>query len=149
MNLVLSTNQFNKRHLYFDEPIQNTIIENSKFIKITYSTELFSMAGVFFILPIKYIKYDTHYNKLKFTYDITSNNKLLNEIFDIEDAILNKNICLKTPKRIIRETLSSGSIKIYSNSDVKFNNYKSFILKISGIWESDTEYGVTYKMLYL
>ena len=40
MNLVLSTNQFNKRHLYFDEPIQNTIIENSKFIKITYSTEL-------------------------------------------------------------------------------------------------------------
>ena len=93
MNLVLSTNQFNKRHLYFDEPIQNTIIENSKFIKITYSTELFSMAGVFFILPIKYIKYDTHYNKLKFTYDITSNNKLLNEIFNkIEKLVIWFNI---------------------------------------------------------
>ena len=149
MNVVLTTDQFNKRHLYYDEPIQNIIMDNSKFIKITYSNELFTLSGVFLSLPLKYIKHEAYYKKIKFTYDITSNENWLTAIFEIEEAILNKYTCNKRQKKIIYETLNTGSIKIFSNDEVSINNYKSFILKISGIWETDTEYGVTYKILYL
>ena len=37
MNVVLLYNHFNDVHVYFDEPIQNIIMDNSKFTKITYS----------------------------------------------------------------------------------------------------------------
>jgi hypothetical protein len=54
----------------------------------------------------------------------------------------------KIQRKIIYDTLNNGVIKLFPNDekDVISNN-NSFILKISGIWENDTEYGLTYKLL--
>jgi hypothetical protein len=54
----------------------------------------------------------------------------------------------KIQRKIIFNTLNSGVIKIFPNNDTDFiSNNNSFILKISGIWENETEYGLTYKLL--
>ena len=70
-------------------------------------------------------------------------------IYNIENNILLKYKSTKKPRSILYETLNSGVIKIFPNIDKDINNSNSsFILKISGIWEDDKEYGLTYKILF-
>jgi hypothetical protein len=147
MNVILSSNQVNNSNIYYDEPIQNIIMDNSKFIKITYSTEDIMLSGIYLSLPIKYSKCEDFYKKTRVIYDTQVNSQLLRNIYEIETMILNKyNNHSKIHKRIIQETLNTGVIKYFSLYNKPPSN-KAFILKISGIWENDTEYGLTYKIM--
>lgn len=148
MNVVLLYNHFNDVHVYFDEPIQNIIMNNSKFTKITYSNEHVMLSGIYLSLPIKYTKSEDHYKKMKITYDIKSNKELLQGIYDIESTVLNKySNNYKTQKKVIYDTFKTGTIKFFPTETNNSLNNKNFILKISGIWENETEYGVTYKIM--
>ena len=51
----------------------------------------------------------------------------------------------KLPSNKIYEQIKSGYIKLFSDIGNKTNC--SFILKISGIWETQTNYGLTYKFV--
>ena len=151
MNIVLTHNQFNSNNIYFNEPIQNTVMDNSKFIKLIYSNENIMMNGVFLLLNIKIINKETYFKKIKISYDISNsiNKEILMNIYNIENNILLKYKSTKKPRSILYETLNSGVIKIFPNIDKDINNSNSsFILKISGIWEDDKEYGLTYKILF-
>ena len=53
MNIVINQNQFNNNCIYFNEPIQNTVMDNSKFIKLIYSNENIMLNGIFLFLNIK------------------------------------------------------------------------------------------------
>ena len=55
------------------------------------------------------------------------------------------NIKDKIPQYKITEQLKSGNIKFFSENIDKINHY--FMLKISGIWETDLCYGITYKFV--
>ncbi len=151
MNIVLTHNQFNSNNIYFNEPIQNTVMDNSRFIKLIYSNENIMLNGVFLLLNIKIINKETYFKKIKISYDISNsiNKEILMNIYNIENNILLKYKSTKKPRSILYETLNSGVIKIFPNIDKDINNSNSsFILKISGIWEDDKEYGLTYKILF-
>ena len=47
------------------------------------------------------------------------------------------------------EQLNSGNIKLFKDSLKlhKINKDNEFIIKISGIWENEYEYGITYKFV--
>ena len=45
----------------------------------------------------------------------------------------------------IHEQLKNGNIKLFN--EVTNKNNCSFILKISGIWETHSNYGLTYKFI--
>lgn len=151
MNIVVTHNQFNSNNIYFNDPIQNTVMDNSKFIKLIYSNENIMLNGVFLLLNIKTINKETYFKKIKISYDINSNinRELLTNIYKIEKNILLKYKCSKNPRYILYDTLNTGVIKIFPNIDNDiYNSNNSFILKISGIWEDDNEYGLTYKILF-
>lgn len=151
MNIVVTHNQFNSDNIYFNDPIQNTVMDNSKFIKLIYSNEHIMLNGVFLLLNIKTINKETYFKKIKISYDINSNinRELLTNIYKIEKNILLKYKCSKNPRYILYDTLNTGVIKIFPNIDNDiYNSNNSFILKISGIWEDDNEYGLTYKILF-
>ena len=151
MNIVLTHNQFNSNNIYFNEPIQNTVMDNSRFIKLIYSNENIMLNGIFLLLNIKIINKETYFKKIKISYDISNsiNKEILMNIYKIEHNILLKYKSTKKPRSIVYETLNSGVIKIFPNIDKDINNSNSsFILKISGIWEDDKEYGLTYKILF-
>ena len=57
----------------------------------------------------------------------------------------NVNIKNKIPQFKINEQLKSGNIKLFSDSVERTTHL--FMLKISGIWETDSYYGVTYKFV--
>ncbi len=151
MNIVLTHNQFNSNNIYFNEPIQNTVMDNSRFIKLIYSNENIMLNGIFLFFNIKIINKETYFKKIKISYDISNsiNKEILMNIYNIENNILLKYKSTKKPRSILYETLNSGVIKIFQNIDKDINNSNSsFILKISGIWEDDKEYGLTYKILF-
>jgi len=151
MNIVLTHNQFNSNNIYFNEPIQNTVMDNSRFIKLIYSNENIMLNGIFLLLNIKIINKETYFKKIKISYDISNsiNKEILMNIYNIENNILLKYKSTKKPRSILYETLNSCVIKIFPNIDKDINNSNSsFILKISGIWEDDKEYGLTYKILF-
>jgi hypothetical protein len=105
-------------------------------------------AGLFILVSLKNITKELYFKKIKITYDNNINTTMLNRIYVIETEILNKYNSTKKQKKLLYETLSSGVIKLYPNKeDDILNISNSFTLKISGIWESDTEYGITYKLL--
>ena len=58
------------------------------------------------------------------------------------------NIPNKIKNYKIYDQLKSGNIKFFlenNNNEINIINY--FLLKISGIWETETHYGLTYKFV--
>ncbi len=90
MNIVLTHNQFNSNNIYFNEPIQNTVMDNSRFIKLIYSNENIMLNGIFLLLNIKIINKETYFKKIKISYDISNsiNKEILMNIYNIENNIL-------------------------------------------------------------
>ena len=68
----------------------------------------------------------------------------------IEESILDK-IFINNKKPVFRlyEQLNSGNIKLFKDNlkSHKINSDNEFIIKISGIWENEYEYGITYKFV--
>ena len=152
MNIAIPTDQFTINNIFFQEAIKNTIMTDSNFIRIIYSDELIMLNGVCleFTLPIIYI--DKSFNKFKCNFDKQLNHTLIQLICKAEYDILakcsEKNIN-KIPIYRISDQLRNGIIKVMNlstNSTNATNNVnKKFIIKISGIWSNDLEYGLTYK----
>ena len=151
MNVVIKEDQLNISNVYYTEPIQNIIMDNSQFIKIVYSTQDIILNGIYLLVELKHITKEKYFKKIKISYDVNLNKSMLHKIYEIENQLLNKyNIKHKIQRKIIYDTLSNGVIKMFPNNENDIiNNKNSFILKISGIWENTTEYGLTYKLLVI
>lgn len=144
--LVKTIEQYNQDFVYFCEPIKNNIMSDGQFIRIIYSTPLFILNGIYIVINITHINVDKYYNKFKCTFDTNQYKETINNIRIIEEGLLKKvNINGKIPQHKIYEQLKNGNIKVFSESSDKINN--TFLLKIAGIWETDTEYGLTYKFI--
>lgn len=145
MNLTLPIKEFEINHVFFQAPITNTIMTDSDFIRLIYSNELCILTGVCleFTLNISYI--DKSFNKYKCLFNASANSETLNTLNKIEYSILNKlQIKNKKPTLRIQEQLKNGFIKVlHINNNTPGNT--TFVIKISGIWENTTEYGLTYK----
>ena len=151
MNVVIKEDQLNISNVYYTEPIQNIIMDNSQFIKIVYSTQDIILNGIYLLVELKHITKEKYFKKIKISYDVNLNKSMLHKIYDIENQLLNKyNVKHKIQRKIIYDTLSNGVIKMFPNNENDIiNNKNSFILKISGVWENATEYGLTYKLLVI
>ena len=149
MNIVKKLDQYDEKCVFFCEPIKNNIMNDGNFIRILYSNELFVLNGIYLIFSINSMNVEKYYNKYKITFDKQANNDIIEQIRIIEENIIKK-ICIKnkTPQFKIYEQLKNGNIKIFFESkDDIFNINNSFLLKISGIWDTDISYGVTYKFI--
>jgi len=78
MNIVLTDSQYDINNIYYGEPIQNTVMDNSKFIKILYSTEDIILNGIQYLVTFKNITKELYFKKVKISYDINSHISYLN-----------------------------------------------------------------------
>jgi len=150
MIIVKRLDQYNQDNVYFCDPIKNNIMNNGAFIRIIYSSPYFVLNGIYLLVSIVYTSTDKYYNKIKCTFDFNYYKDVIDKIYDIEDGILKKcNICGKKPQYNISEQLKNGNIKIFANSNTVEHINNNFLLKIAGIWETDYDYGLTYKFINL
>lgn len=126
MNLVLDEKNYNINNVFFYEPVKNTVMDDSKFIRIIYSDEHVILNGLYLKL------------------DIENNNSVLNFLDKIEREILNKykinkNNLNKNQCKKINEQFQFLVNKNISN--------KNTVIKISGIWETNLMIGLTFKFI--
>jgi hypothetical protein len=147
MNIVKNINQYSEDNVFFSEPIKNNIVNDACFIRINYSTQRMTLNGVFLLIPLIDCTYDKYFNKYRCVFDLDTNIDIIYKLKNIEEGILNKiNIFNKSATYKIYEQLKAGSIKTYDEFIKKPDC--SFILKISGVWETQFNYGLTYKFIH-
>jgi len=151
MNIVLNLNQYNEQCVYFCDPIKNTIMNDGNFIRILYSTNNAVFNGIYLLITLNDIICEKYYNKYKYIFNVNSeiHQNLIEKLKIIEENILkNINIENKIPQFKIIEQLKNGFIKLFQNiPNIQNNHNYNFILKISGIWETSHNYGLTYKFI--
>ena len=147
MNIAIKIEQYDSNKIFFCESIKNSIINEGIFIRILYSNSFVVINGVFLLVNLNDITFNKYYNKFKCNFNVNLNKDIIHEIKLIEEQILQKiNIKNKIPQYKIYEQMKNGSIKLYNEIN-EYNNDEKFILKISGIWETQTNYGLTYKFI--
>lgn len=146
INLILSTSQFNVNNIFFCEPIKNNIIANGNFIRILYSTDLFTLNGIYILLNITNTSIEKYYNKHKYIFDINKHLETIDFIKKMEETLLLKIKNDKIPRYSIYDQVIQGNIKLICEHTDKITN--KLLLKISGIWETEEEYGITYKFIH-
>jgi hypothetical protein len=147
MNLVKKIDQYDENNVFFCAPIKNNVIKNNSFFsRILYSNDLFTLNGICILVHFNDVSFEKYYSKYKCVLNVLTNKNIIDNIKTIEENILKKYETTKIPVFKIYEQIKNGNIYFYLN----INNLKtniSFILKISGIWETQTSYGLTYKFI--
>ena len=137
----------NIRYLY---PKKNTIMDG-EFTKILYSKSNVTLNGLYIYIPINIEKTnsDSHVRSISNT---SNNITLIQDLKNIELYILNnfksyskRNKVFET---VLSKQLNTNTIRVYheNNNNKKKNKY---VIKISGIWETNEKIGLTYKILEL
>ena len=150
MNVVKNLHQYNDNCIIFCDSIKNTIMSDGNFIRILYSTNTLSLNGIYLYINLNNICCEKYYNKYKCIFNIDAHKNLIDKIKSIEENILKKleNVFHnKFPQYKIYEQFKNGYIKVFQEIQNKSN--VSFILKISGVWEINSSYGLTYKFINL
>ena len=148
MFLVKNLNQYNDNHVFFCDSIKNNIMNDGNFIRILYSTNNITLNGIYLLIKLNDVVCDKYYNKFKCIFNVNSHKDLIEEIKLIEESILNKfknTLYNKHPEFKINEQFKNGFIKIFQ--EISGKSVHNFILKISGVWETQTSYGLTYKFV--
>ena len=150
MFLTLATEQFKTNNILFSEKVDNKVINNSDFYRIIYSDDICVMSGLHIHFDLVNINIERYFNKIKCCILDNNNTAIIQILKDIESHILDKfNITKKMKKPVynIAQQLKNNFIKIYTNKYISYGEKSnlSLLLKISGIWESVDEYGITFR----
>lgn len=147
MNIVKRLDQYDETKVYFCESIKNNVMCEGNFIRILYSTRNVVFNGIYLLIQLNDVVFEKYYNKYKCIFNVNSHNLMIEKIKIIEENILKK-IALedKQPQFKIYHQIKNGNIKIFSDTcNVKSNAL--YTLKISGVWETHLNYGLTYKFI--
>ena len=66
MIITIPINDFDEKALFFSDIIKNIVINNSTFIRLYYSTPLFTMNGLYISIPLKINSIEKVFNKKYF-----------------------------------------------------------------------------------
>lgn len=155
MNISLDINRINIGNLFFLDTKRNIIMDGN-FTKVLYSNEYFTMNGIYVIFPILVSNIEKNINKniMKIHPYSVNNLSIIQDFAKLEVRILDyyKNTYRAKGKisNLLSRQLYSGSLKLYKEFNYHFepnNAPKQYIIKISGVWESNDEIGLTYKVI--
>jgi hypothetical protein len=141
--------------IIINEPIKNSVLQYNYFYKLLYSTNIVVLTSIFILFELNNVIFEN--DKALFN-KTTSNDSVFNKLNQIEEYLLNLINNSKTKLYKFKELHENQYFKYSLFDDIeKFNNYKyvntldeknnKFILKISGIWESKENIGLTFKII--
>ena len=144
----------NYEYIIINEPIKNSAVQYNYFYKLLYSTPIVSLTSIFVIFELNNLYFDN--DKIKFDKSAL-NNSVFNKLIELEEHVLNlvrdaKNKLFKLRElyenQYFKYALSDDNENLNNYNHVnEINNNKTFIIKISGIWESKESIGLTFKFI--
>ena len=150
MQLAITPEQFNQYYVLYGKRTKNTIVQDSNFININYSTELMTLNNISIHFTLNDVEVTDYYNKYRCDYAKSDfNHSVISKLIHIEKKVLEKYIAHTSafPCYRLKEQLMTNRLKIFALHELKTSTYKKceLLLKISGIWETNNEYGIIYK----
>jgi hypothetical protein len=147
MNFTIKLEDFTLKNACFLEPKKNMIMDGS-FTKINYLDQYFTMNSIFITVPLTIKAID---NNIKFDPYLSTNYPIVQGLVNIESLLLQLYTNTKQQhfkhNTLLAKQLFNGNMKINKDDTRNVNSAKkTYIIKISGIWESDNEIGITYKL---
>jgi len=150
---------FNFNNIIINDPIKNSVMQYNYFYKLSYSSDIIALNSIFILFELSNIIIDN--DKVTFIKNETNNN-VFNKLIEIEEYLLSLINEYRSKLSKFKELYDNKTFKFSYSDDIdKFNNYnfvnaieeknntKKFILKISGIWESKDNIGLTFKILII
>ena len=147
----------NYNNININDPIKNSVLQYNYFYKLLYSTDIVVLSSIFIIFELNNIVIEN--DKVTFTKNI-NNTEVFNKLIALEEYILNLINESKTKLYKFKDLYEHQYFKFSVSDDIeRFNDYnnvklldmknnnKKFILKISGIWESKDNIGLTFKII--
>lgn len=125
MLILVDIDNFDMSHIYLGDRVVNKVKDMKWFQRLGYSTPHYDLVGVYIYVPLKSYLYKSRIEQLaKIECDILDNINMVNV----------------TPSLSMGASLREKSIFVEGISHI--------IVKISGIWETNETYGLTYKIRY-
>lgn len=130
---------------------KRNIIMDGYFTKLLYSNEWFLMNGIYISFQLDHFSIEWLMNKyiMRFYTNNEKNTAIIYEISKFEYRLLEyykqMRQCNKKNSCILAKQMQNGYIKVYK--DIAKMSPSRFYLKISGIWETADELGITYKIV--
>jgi hypothetical protein len=149
MNIVcLDLKKYDSKYLYFFDSKPNHIIDGT-FSKVMYTHESFTMNGIYVYVPMN-INLVQKIDENKYNICINIEEDILNALRTLEIEILcsyasSKGLKKKSDSSLYKQLLQKR-FRIYESFNKNIQD-SYFILKISGVWENSTTYGITHKFL--
>ena len=153
MYLTIPSNNFEINNVIISDKSKNNIIENSFFYRMYYSNSVFSTNGIYIKFNLYDLDVEEYYSKIKCNFSrYDERNKLaIRQLTNIEHQILKNYIQLtQNPVYTIREQLMNYYIKLYhkdTNRIIGRSSKLTIILKISGLWLTNKEHGLTFRFI--
>jgi hypothetical protein len=156
MIVTLDLSKFTLSNIYFLETKKNIIMDGN-FTKLIFSNEFFIMNGIYILFPIDHNGSEKIMNKTQIRFNPFQqyNQTLINEFSKLEKSILEyykqTRTCNCKIVPLLQKQMLIGFMKTnkeYKNQFLINENNKNllYVLKISGIWETKDEIGLTYKL---
>jgi hypothetical protein len=152
MNVNLYTSQFMTESVSWLDTKNNTIMAGD-FTKLSYILPHMTMNGIYLEFPVELTKIEVISDKtqIKFFPHTTTNIAIIREFSKIELKILENYILTKQKQLnkvlLLSKQLSSGFMKVYKeNLLASAKTPDTFCVKISGVWETQDDCGLTYKL---
>jgi hypothetical protein len=150
MNLILDYSQFDVHKVHFLDTKKNIIIDGI-FTKMVYLDHIVSLNAIYILFPCNYcIDRGATRNNIMFSLN-TQENK---DIMDLETAILNTYMKHYQVNKKMNANLSTqimnGRTRLYrEGTSIGDSTVESpdIVLKISGVWETENEVGITHKFV--
>lgn len=154
MNVVFDIDDVDYNNIFLDDKTKNTIIDDGVFYKLHYSNHILAMSNIIIKLDINIYNIFKNYHRYKCVFSTEKYKIIIDKISELEKTILqelyknkNKNNfnTYKQANYNISTLLHSGCFKLSRYP----NHNNNIALKISGIWETENNYGLTYKFILI
>ena len=158
LSIDINKTPIDSNNIIISDKTKNNVISNpnSSYSRILYSNTHVTFNGLLLNFVLNGARVVDSYNKILCH---VNDNTIIQKILEIEDIILCKYNSRKNKKYKLAEILKEKCIRIFKNDRINLHNTQTksitkkidvnkpvnIILKISGIWEDNKEYGLTMK----
>lgn len=151
MFMIVPVDNLDKNAIQYGEKVNNIIIRDSLFVKLFYSTPDVALNGIFIGTYFTNIRTKIQQEDTKIYFERDSNyQNTVDKLDEIEKNILFQysekynSIQKQTPQLRLKQQFERQYLKIPYNVET---THLRLLIKISGIWITSTEYGITFKFI--